>query len=34
MQFFNFNKKHLHIEMHVVELYTTVSSIYDAIISI
>ena len=30
MNFFNFNKKnHLHAEMCVVELYTTINSIYD-----
>ena len=27
-------KKHLHKEMYLVELYTTISSIYDAIICI
>ena len=35
MQSFNFNEKnHLHTEMCVVELYMTISSIYDAIICI
>ena len=35
MHFFNFNKKtHMHAEMCVVELYTTISSIYHAIIYI
>ena len=28
MQFFNFNKKNLHIEMYLVELYTTINSTY------
>ena len=35
MQFFNLNKKnHLRTELCVVELYTAISSIYDAIICI
>ena len=34
MQMFNFKKKHMHAEMCVVELYLTISCIYDAIICI
>ena len=35
IQILNFNKKnHMHTEMYVVELYMTISCIYDAIILI